>query len=64
MPRDPAHIKKLADFFECSVHFLLYGDEDPNSLINQILHKTTIHTGLYEVTVRKVNSNSSDKGEK
>ena len=54
MPRDPQILKKIAEYFDCSVYFLLFGEEDPKSLIGQILEKTEIHTGLYEITIKKV----------
>jgi len=54
MPRDPAVLKKLADVLQISVHMLLYGMEDSkNSLVN-LLEKTEIHTGIYELVIRKV----------
>jgi hypothetical protein len=54
MPRDPSVLKKLSEFFDCSVHFLLFGTEDPKSLIGEILDKTEIHTGMYEITVKRI----------
>lgn len=54
MPRDPEALRRLAEFFECSVHFLLFGEEDPRSLVGEIFEKTEIHTGLYEITIRRV----------
>lgn len=55
MPRDPKHIKALAEYFNVSVHALLYGEEDPRSSINSILEKSEIHTGTYELTIKRVN---------
>lgn len=54
-PRDLSALKKLADYFRCSIHFLLFGEEDPKNSINALLEKTEIHTGLYEITIKKVN---------
>ena len=53
-PSSPDVLTKLAAFFRCSVHELLTGEPDPNSVIGSILEKAEIHTGLYEVTVKKV----------
>ena len=53
-PRHSESIKKLAEFFQCSIHYLLFGEEDPNNPLNAILEKTEIHTGLYEISIRKV----------
>ena len=54
MPRDPNALRKLAEFFGCSVHYILFGEEDPRSLVGEMLEKTELHTGLYEITVRRV----------
>lgn len=54
MPRDPEVLRKLADIFNCTVYYLLYGEEDPKTLIGEILERTEIHTGLYEITIKKV----------
>ena len=56
MPRDREVLKKVSDYFNVSVHYLLFGEEDQRSLIGEILDKTEIHTGLYEITVKRVNS--------
>ena len=53
-PSSPEILKKIADFFEITVHELLYGTPDPREFLGSILEKTEIHTGLYEITVRKV----------
>ena len=54
MPRDPEILKKLAKYFNRSVHWILFGEEDPHNLISEILEKSEIHTGLYEITVKRV----------
>lgn len=54
-PRDLVAVAKCAEYFGVSVHFLLYGEEDPKSAIGQILEATEIHTGLYEISIKKVN---------
>lgn len=53
-PSNPEIIKKIADLFEVTVHELLYGSPDPREFLGSILEKTEIHTGLYEITVKKV----------
>ena len=54
MPHDPEAIRKIAKALRCSVHMLLYGEEDGFSLIGSLFEKTEIHTGLYEITVKRV----------
>lgn len=53
-PRDLDAVKRCADHLKVSVHFLLYGQDDRTSLIEELLHKTEIHTGLYEISIKKV----------
>lgn len=61
MPRDPEALRRLAEHFGCSVHYLLFGEEDPHSLVGEILEKTEIHTGLYEITVRRVKNRGGQR---
>ena len=39
---------------DVSVHYLLYGEEDPKSIIGELLEKAEIMTGLFEITVKKI----------
>lgn len=55
-PRDLDAVRKCAEYLGVSVHFLLYGEDDRLNLIEQVLEKTEIHTGLYEISIRKVSS--------
>ena len=54
IPRDPQTIKKLAEYFGVGVYFILFGQEDPKNILDAILEKTEIHTGLYEISIKKV----------
>ncbi|MEN0059634.1 MAG: helix-turn-helix transcriptional regulator [Bdellovibrio sp.] len=54
VPRDLEVLKRLAQHFNCSTHSLLFGEEDPRGILGDILEKTEIHTGLYEITIKKV----------
>lgn len=58
MPRDPMHIKKLCEFFKVSSSWLLWGEDEKISTIESLISKTEIHTGMYEVTIKKVGSKS------
>lgn len=55
MPRSPEVIRKLAELLGVSIYFLMFGEEDPRNPLNQFLEKNEIHTGLYEITIKKVN---------
>lgn len=59
-PRDLDAVKRCADYFGVSVHYLLWGDEDPRNPLSLILEKSEIHTGLYEISIKKV----APKGDK
>lgn len=56
LPRDPLHLKKLCEFFKVSPSFLLWGEEETAPTIEALISKTEIHTGLYEVILKKVNT--------
>ena len=58
MPRSPDHIRALADYFHISTHQLLFGEDDPRSPLSEFLDKTEIHTGTYELTIKRVNIKS------
>lgn len=48
------HVARVADFFGCSVHYLLFGNEDPSEPIQKIM-KEEFFKGTFEITVKKVN---------
>lgn len=53
-PSDPQVIKKISVRFNISVHELLFGEPDPKGLLGELLNKTEVHSGLYEIVIRKV----------
>lgn len=53
-PRSLDVLPKLAAFFKVSIARLVSGDEEAHSSIQSILEKTEIHTGLYEISIKKV----------
>lgn len=54
VPRDLSAIKKLSEFFDCSTHFILFGEEDPRLQKNEAFSGAEVHTGTYEITIKKV----------
>lgn len=62
LPRNPDHIKALAQFFNVGVEFLLFGEENHINL-ESLISKSEIHTGLYEISIRRV-SKKDDDGKK
>lgn len=55
-PRSKA-LKALAEFFDVSVHFLLFGEEDPKSVVMDIFKSGSEHTGIYQISIRKLSVN-------
>lgn len=53
-PNSPDILKKVSNYFDISVHELLFGEPDPKSLIGSILEKTEIHSGYYKLTVERI----------
>ena len=53
-PSNPDVLKKIANLFDVTIHELIYGEADPREFLGSILEKTEIHTGMYEITVKKV----------
>lgn len=52
LPRDPEHLRALSEFFSVSIEFLLFGEES-RITIDSLISKTEIHTGLYEITIKR-----------
>lgn len=53
-PRDLDVIKDVAKYLRVTTHELLFGEPEPNNIISEILEKTEIHSGLYEISIKKV----------
>jgi transcriptional regulator with XRE-family HTH domain len=65
IPRTTDHIRRLAEVFQISVFYLLYGEDDPfatlmtpsmdaASLAAGLVVRNEITEGVYEVTVRRI----------
>ena len=59
LPRNPEHIKALSKFFNVSLDFLLFGEENQINL-ESLISKTELHTGLYEISIRRVSKKDDD----
>ena len=53
-PSKPEYIKSMAEALDVSVHELLFGVMDNKEPFAAMLEKTEIHTGLYEISIKKV----------
>lgn len=57
-PSKPEDIKAISLALGISVHELMFGTLDQNEPLGSFLEKTEIHTGMYEITVKKVDIRS------
>lgn len=53
MPRNPEVIRKISQFFGCSIEFLLFGEESKPA-IEELFSSVAIHSGLYRITFEKI----------
>ena len=60
-PSKPRILQKIAQTFGLTLHELLFGEPDPMSLVGQILEKTDIHTGLYEISIKRIRAKEAKK---
>lgn len=60
-PSKPEDIKAISLALGVSVHELMFGTLDGNEPLGSLLEKTEIHTGMYEITVKKVDVKNRGK---
>lgn len=53
-PSKAEYIKSMADALDVSVHELMFGRLDEREPLAAIFEKTEIHTGLYEISIKRV----------
>jgi hypothetical protein len=55
IPRDPYALKKLSEYFNCSIEFLLFGEEPLKTVgIESLLQSVSVHSGLYRINIERV----------
>lgn len=54
-PRKPEHLKALSKYLDVSIHYLIFGTEEEMDLVKAVFDKSETHTGVYEITVKKLN---------
>jgi transcriptional regulator with XRE-family HTH domain len=54
VPRDYGAVRACARYFNVSLHFILFGEEEYSALPTEIIEKTEIKPGKYEIIVRRV----------
>lgn len=61
-PSNPEILRKISNYFNISIHELLYGEPDPTqNTLSNLLEKSQIFTGLYEITIKKVSIDVKSK---
>ena len=58
-PKDPALIQAVANYLGVTMHHLLFGCEDPNEPIQQII-KQDVFSGVFEINIKRVKINKGD----
>jgi len=58
LPRNPEHLRKLSIFFSVSIEFLLFGKEKDLIFFDSIFLRSDMHTGYYEITIKRITPNS------
>jgi transcriptional regulator with XRE-family HTH domain len=51
-PRNIAHVKKVADYFEVSLDYICFGETKKNTEISE--YHDEINAGVFEVVLRRV----------
>jgi transcriptional regulator with XRE-family HTH domain len=54
-PRNLDDVKKCADTLGVSLNYLLFAEEEQKGTLADLLEKTEIHTGMYEISIKKIN---------
>ena len=52
-PRNPVQIQKVASYFDVSMHFLLFGQEDKSEPLTKLL-KEDLFSGTFEISIKRV----------
>lgn len=53
-PQLGPELLKLSSFLGVSLEYLMTGKEDSTNAVETLLRKAEIHTGRYEITIRKI----------
>jgi len=51
-PRNIAHVKKVADYFEVSLDYICFGETSKQNEINE--YQDEINAGVFEVVLRRI----------
>jgi len=55
IPRNPEHLKKICEALNVTVHYLLFGEEDPKQSISLAeITKEDFFSGNFEITVKRL----------
>ena len=59
-PKNPEQIRKVAEYLEVSLHYLLFGIEDKQEPISKIL-KEDFFSGTFEINIKRIHNSSKAK---
>lgn len=53
VPKNPAQVRKVAKFLGVTTHFLLFGEEDSQEILQKFI-KEDIFSGTFEINIKKI----------
>ncbi|MGE0761867.1 MAG: helix-turn-helix domain-containing protein [Bdellovibrionales bacterium] len=53
MPKNPEHLRLVAEHLDVSLHYLLFGEEDGNEPLQKLI-KEDLFQGTFEITLKRV----------
>lgn len=61
-PKNPEVYRLISEYFDISLNELLFGEPDKKAqTIEQLIDKQEVFSGVYEITLKKINLNVRDK---
>jgi transcriptional regulator with XRE-family HTH domain len=58
-PKNPSQVRAVAKFLGVSLHFLLFGEEDGQELVQKILKEDLFH-GVFEISIKRVTQRNKE----
>lgn len=54
-PKNPSQVRAVAKFLGVTMHFLLFGEEDGEELVQKII-KEEVFQGTFEISIKRIKS--------
>lgn len=55
-PKNPIHLRAVAEFLGVTIHYLLFGEEDHNEPLQKIF-KEEVFNGTFEINIKRIKLN-------